>query len=79
MGGLGEWVMQSALSMFRCQQDQWLRMLSPLGRRFMSLNYPFRGNRRDYGNELNCQRRAYSEERENLCLILCLRVREEAL
>lgn len=45
----------------------------------MSLNYPFRGN----GNQLNCKRRAYSEEREeSLCLILCLRVikrKEEAL
>lgn len=42
-----------ALSTFslRCQQDLQVRMLSLLGKRFMSLNHSFRGKGRDYKSE----------------------------
>lgn len=69
-GGRG-WVMHSALSVFslRCQQALQLRMLGLLGTRLVSLNCPFRGERRDWRSEWNSKRREYSEGREqNLCL-----------
>lgn len=84
-GGRGgeDGMMHSALSVLKCQQDLQLRMPSPLGRRFTSLNHPFRGNRGEYRSEYNCKRKIYSEEREeDLCLILFLskmKRKEEAL